>query len=487
MQRELLGSIRQQSEDLRDELKDLEEWEDEVEKQEKEKKGRTAPSTADSVEPPIRGTVPSIKEAMTAEARKAGKKLPPDQDPIQIAKDKGNEYFRVGKTQDAIHSYTTGIDLDPHSSTSHILYGNRAMCYIKLGEWDKAEKDATTCVQMNRGYAKGFFRRAMARKNMGKLKDARADLEAVLALAPADPSALSELEIVTKMIQVERAKASGTTAPVKKKIVIEEVEDDDEEQEGADASKSAADQSQSLSPEEEKARTERISSYMEHVSRERQTQEEEARAEAEKSEKANEARRRHHPRVEIIEEEAEQAKPPPPPPKPAPAEAKKEARRAPVHQDPKTQPKEEKAKPPKKTLESAKQPTLRPRAQPTKETLTPPKSFTELERVFPEVVAHDELRNHYVGLINPAGLPALIGSNLTPEILIGLLKSVKSFPGSTAVQYLKGISKITRVNDITLFFSAEEKQLVNDVMDLAKSAGTPVAEVNAIKKKLMPF
>ena len=56
---------------------------------------------------------------------------------------------------------------------------NSAMALLKVGDFPQAEIDAGLCVQKNRTYTKGFFRRALARKAQGKLALAIEDLGTV--------------------------------------------------------------------------------------------------------------------------------------------------------------------------------------------------------------------------------------------------------------------------------------------------------------------
>lgn len=46
-------------------------------------------------------------------------------------KDKGNDYFKKGKYQEAITCYTRGIQDDP---TNYVIPANRAMALMKLGQ-----------------------------------------------------------------------------------------------------------------------------------------------------------------------------------------------------------------------------------------------------------------------------------------------------------------------------------------------------------------
>ncbi|KPI89891.1 putative TPR-repeat protein [Leptomonas seymouri] len=485
-------TIRLQSEDLREELKELEQWEDAVKAKEDARSQRKVaqPAEAAMVVPPIRGTVPSLKEAVRqqhAANSSSGGSAKAAADPIQEAKEKGNALFQAGHLLEAVAAYTTGIELDPASSTTHVLYANRAMCYLKLGQWSAAEKDATTCVQMNTGYAKAYYRRAMARKNLHKLKEARADLEAVLALAPKDASAQQEMVEVTKAIQAERA-AAAASAPAaggaKKRIVIEEVDSEDDEA-GDGAGPAPVATTTDISAEELQMRQARIDEDMKKLAAARAQHESQSRLEAQREEAAQAQRQRRNQRVEIIEdnEEEEEASKATSTPLPPPSRSDRSAPTPPVASVQREEAKTVAAAPP-----SASAPVApRPRPALTRESLTPPKSFTEFERRFREVEQVPELRNYYVSLLPPSGLSKLFGSNMTPEILLGILESVKTFSGVTALQFTKGLSQVNRVEDMTFFFNAKEKAVVQEVLDLLKSSGGSEKEIQAIQKKLKPF
>ncbi|KPA84196.1 putative TPR-repeat protein [Leptomonas pyrrhocoris] len=489
MDRGVAEAIRQQSEDLSEELKELEQWEDAVKAKEAARAQRKATQAVEAatVVPPIRGTVPSLKEAVRQQQtlnNSSSNSAKAAADPIQEAKERGNAFFQAGRLQEAVAAYTVGIDLDPASSTTHVLYANRAMCYIKMGQWSAAEKDATTCVQMNTGYAKAYYRRAIARKNLHKLKEARTDLEAVLALSPKDATAQQEMVEVTKAIQAERA-AAAASAPAansaKKRIVIEEVDsEDDEAVDGADSVPASI--KPDISAGEQQLRQARIDEDMKKLAAARAQHESQTRLEAQREAAAQAQRQRRNQRVEIIEEDEE--------------ETSKEASAGPLPTSP---PAKSTPAPPaapvqhtKTTAAAAPTPAAspvapRPRPAVTKESLTTPKSFTEFERRFREVEQMPELRNHYVSLLHPAGLSKLFGSNMTPEILVGVLESIKTFNGTTALQFAKGICQVNRVEDMTLFFNSKEKAVVQEVLDLLKSSGGSEKEIQSIQRKLKPF
>jgi stress-induced-phosphoprotein 1 len=51
---------------------------------------------------------------------------------------KGNEYFEKSEFPNAVKEYTEGLKRDPQSKA---LYSNRCAAYMKLVEWQYAQKD----------------------------------------------------------------------------------------------------------------------------------------------------------------------------------------------------------------------------------------------------------------------------------------------------------------------------------------------------------
>jgi tetratricopeptide (TPR) repeat protein len=444
---ELQQVIKQQSDDLREELAELSRWEEEIAKKEAAEKKRILREEASDL-PPIRGTVPTLKRNTSTK---------PTHDPIDVAKEQGNEYFRLGKIDDAIRMYTKGIDIDPESAATHVLYGNRAMCYLKKEEWEKAEKDATVCVQMNRGYAKGFYRRAMARKNLKKLKEARSDLETVMALARGDKVAEEELNTVTRMIREEEAKREASVAPVRRKrLVISEVEDESDEPQLHLAAGAQVETEQ-----ERTERNARIERDLQHL-REHQKNSDASRLEAiAVEEKAREKTRRTSQKVEIVEDEES------PPNR---------------HVDPTPQAAAG------TSINKSKAPEPTPRRNLsqvwTKDTLKPPKTFIEFERVYNDVRTNAELFCHFLTLMPTASIKSVFGSNLTPEILVDILSALDRLNGRSAKEFLLGLAAVPRLDELVMFFSAEEKQLIHNVLKLVETSGATAQEMTKIKSVL---
>jgi tetratricopeptide (TPR) repeat protein len=66
-------------------------------------------------------------------------------------KKQGNDAFAQKNYKKAIDLYTKAIEYD---ESNHILYSNRAACYIELGQPKKAKEDAIKCT----GLAEDFVR-----------------------------------------------------------------------------------------------------------------------------------------------------------------------------------------------------------------------------------------------------------------------------------------------------------------------------------------
>jgi hypothetical protein len=443
-------AIKRNAEDLRSELADLERWEDDVAAKEAARRKR-APVDADL--PPIRGT---------PKPADAGGPKKPKEDPVQTAKDNGNDYFRQCKYEDAVRAYTKGINLDPDNSSMHVLYANRAMCYLKLQMWDLAEKDATTCVQMNRTYTKAFYRRALARKAMGKLKDARSDLETVLVLSPGDQDGDKELKAVTALLveQATKAQASTATTAPKKKLVIQEVDDEDEEAPAAPkpAPKPAAAAAAAPSPVVDKEAKEREERHKRDHDAARQA--ENARAEARRRQAAEEeakrqSARRSNARVELVDSDDEEFAKATAAPKPS----------APKHADP--------APPPRKVSTEV-----------NKSALQAPKSFVEFESTYTDIMKKQPaLLADYLALLPADKWKVVFGSSMTPEILADIFKAAMGMQPPVAVSVLTGVASVPRLSEVIMFMDDKDVKTGKSAVEVAlKTAGD--AEGRALRPLL---
>ncbi|XP_062180792.1 uncharacterized protein LOC133885153 isoform X2 [Phragmites australis] len=98
-------------------------------------------------------------------------------------KEQGNEYFKQKKFAEAIECYSRSIGLSPTAAA----FANRAMAYLKLRRFEKAEDDCTEALNLDDRYIKVYSRRIAARKELGKLKEAMDDAEFAISLDPNNP------------------------------------------------------------------------------------------------------------------------------------------------------------------------------------------------------------------------------------------------------------------------------------------------------------
>lgn len=117
--------------------------------------GTAAIETPDRV---VRRPRPALKTAAEREAEE---------------REKGNSYFKEGKYTKAAKCYTACLGI---SNRSVAAFSNRAMCWVKLKEWKKAELDCSLALQVDDAHVKSYQRRAAARNALGMHRAALADL-----------------------------------------------------------------------------------------------------------------------------------------------------------------------------------------------------------------------------------------------------------------------------------------------------------------------
>ncbi|CAG8681404.1 14430_t:CDS:2, partial [Cetraspora pellucida] len=147
-------------------------------------------------------------------------------------KETGNIFFKNGDYKKAIEHYGKAIELDPKEAVYII---NRAMAYLKLQKWVEAEDDCTTGLLLHPDNTKALWRRGIARRELGKLQDAKKDLDDALQLEPNDKAIKDEY---IKVLEAIKAKSSDRTPDIdgldtksmhRRRLSIEEVDLDENE------------------------------------------------------------------------------------------------------------------------------------------------------------------------------------------------------------------------------------------------------------------
>ena len=129
-------------------------------------------------------------------------------------KQKGNDELVAGRFLDAIRFYSEALEYTP---TNAIILSNRAQAYIKVENYGLAISDATTAIEQDPSYVKGYYRRGSAYYALSKYKAARKDFRKVCQLKPKDRDARAKLAGCEKAVREEafsKAIMSEQTAPL---------------------------------------------------------------------------------------------------------------------------------------------------------------------------------------------------------------------------------------------------------------------------------
>ena len=116
----------------------------------------------------------------------------------------GNERFKEGDYAQAVVHYTSCIAID---DSNHVAYANRSACFLKLGEHERALRDARRCVDIAPGFVKGRFRVGLSLHALGRFAEAAAALAEAETLEPTN----AQIKEALKMAAFKaRQKMSGS-------------------------------------------------------------------------------------------------------------------------------------------------------------------------------------------------------------------------------------------------------------------------------------
>jgi tetratricopeptide (TPR) repeat protein len=81
------------------------------------------------------------------------------------------------------------------------LYANRAITYIKLGEYLKAEEDGNKALSFEPKHLKALIRRGRAKHKLNKLKEALNDFEIAGNIEKDNKEVIDEITIIKKKME----------------------------------------------------------------------------------------------------------------------------------------------------------------------------------------------------------------------------------------------------------------------------------------------
>jgi len=119
-------------------------------------------------------------------------------------KEDGNREYKSGRWQAAIDKYTDALDVDPsNKGTNSKILQNRALCLIKLKQYDSAIADCDRAISLDPGYVKARKTKANALGQADRWDEASKEWNSLAELYPEDSSIKKE----AKKAQLELKKA----------------------------------------------------------------------------------------------------------------------------------------------------------------------------------------------------------------------------------------------------------------------------------------
>ncbi|GAB6029698.1 hypothetical protein CHUAL_005421 [Chamberlinius hualienensis] len=118
-------------------------------------------------------------------------------------KDEGNVHFKNGDYEKALSCYTKALKLKETNSSNEesILYKNRAACYLKLSNYEKAVEDCDKSLSLCPGDTKSLYRRIQAHEQLGRFDEAYKDALKWKQIEPKNSSVDAQLVKLYAKIQ----------------------------------------------------------------------------------------------------------------------------------------------------------------------------------------------------------------------------------------------------------------------------------------------
>lgn len=122
----------------------------------------------------------------------------------EAIKAEGNAFFKSGKYAEAIAKYKEATQVD---DTVPSYWSNMAACYEKLRKFEEMADAGRSCIKADKSFVKGYFRLAVAYKNLNQLSDCIKTLESGLAVQSSNPDLKRMKKEITELQRGEQVAA----------------------------------------------------------------------------------------------------------------------------------------------------------------------------------------------------------------------------------------------------------------------------------------
>lgn len=142
------------------------------------------------------------------------------EDEAVVSKEKGNEAFKAGNYEEAITLYTEALTIDEGHKEKAVFYKNRAAAYLKLQEFDLADRDCKAALALVASDPKTMFRRAQALEGLGKMEEAYKSAKDAWNVDPSNKELQRMLERLHALVQERVTEHHMTANKVEKMMEI---------------------------------------------------------------------------------------------------------------------------------------------------------------------------------------------------------------------------------------------------------------------------
>lgn len=145
---------------------------------------------------------------------------PTTEDEAVLCKERGNEAFKAGNYEDAIALYTDALSIDDSHKETSVFYKNRAAAYLKISEFDLAERDCKAALALSSSDPKTMFRRAQALEGLGRIEEAYKSAKDAWNVDPSNKELQRMLERLHALVQERLSQHTMTAGKVSKMTEI---------------------------------------------------------------------------------------------------------------------------------------------------------------------------------------------------------------------------------------------------------------------------